>query len=396
MFDRFNTMQPATDYWMSYVSACSQRDERDLHDPAAHQKTRVISAGDKHLPLRVLSVIPQPSSTASMIFAMRQVASLESAGVISHSFLLFSRTSPVAVVKEWIRLRHAIRSFQPHLVHAHYGTVTALLAGLSTAKPIVITYRGSDLNPSSSSWPRRFLSRLFSQMAALRAARIICVSKQLKNRLWWRKKRATVIPSGVNTSLFYPRPREAAREELSWHQGEKVVLFNAGDPVVKRLDLARAAIKFAERLCGTIRLFTLDGNVPPKLIPTIMNAADCLLVTSDWEGSPNVVKESLACNLPVVSVDVGDVRERLSGVTPSAVVSKDPQQIGASLADILQQGRRSNGREFVSAFSSETISSQILSLYGEVHRSKSLLPKNSTDSWRSPVAPAPSSQRLTL
>lgn len=380
-------MQPTTDYWKPLASACCRRDERDLHDPAAHQKDRDISAADKHRALRVLALVPQPSSAASMIFALRQVVSLESAGVVCQSFLLASRTSLIAVVKEWIRLRHAIRSFQPDLVHAHYGTVTALLAGLSTTQPIVITYRGSDLNPSGERWPRRFLSRLFSQIAALRADRIICVSAQLKKRLWWRKKCASVIPSGVNTNIFYPRPKEEAREELGWHQDEKVVLFNAGDPVIKRLDLACAAIKFAESLCGTIRLFTLDGNVPPKLIPTIMNAADCLLVTSGWEGSPNVVKESLACNLPVVSVDVGDVRERLAGVTPSEVVRRDPQKIGESLAGILQQRQRSNGRHCVSTFSAEAVSTQILSLYKDVCRAKVPSAKDSTDSWRSAALP---------
>jgi glycosyltransferase involved in cell wall biosynthesis len=95
-----------------------------------------------------------------------------------------------------------------------------------------------------------------------------------------------------------------------------------------------------------------------------MNAADCLLLTSDWEGSPNVVKEALACNLPVVSVDVGDVRERLERVRPSVIVPRDSAEIGKAISDILKRGQRSNGRESGNVLSSETVSRRIVSLYG--------------------------------
>jgi teichuronic acid biosynthesis glycosyltransferase TuaC len=319
------------------------------------------------LPLRVLAVTPQPSSKASMVHVARQVASLETAGVACQTFKLASRTSPRTIVCEWRRLRREIQAFQPHIVHAHYGTMTAFLAILSTTLPVIVTYRGSDLNPNRSrGWLREAVGTLLSQIAALRAARIICVSNQLKGKLWWRQDRVSVIPTGVDTTLFYPRDLHEVRRELGWAESERVVLFNAGDPVCKRLDLARAAIQFAESLCGSIRFIVLDGNVAPGLIPSMMNAADCLLLTSDWEGSPNVVKEALACNLPVVSVDAGDVRERLERVQPSAIVSRDAYEIGKAISEILRQGQRSNGCEVGNALSSEVISQQIISLYSSV------------------------------
>jgi glycosyltransferase involved in cell wall biosynthesis len=76
----------------------------------------------------------------------------------------------------------------------------------------------------------------------------------------------------------------------------------------------------------------------------MMNAADCLLLTSMAEGSPVVVKEALMCNLPVVATDVADVRETLAGVSPSAVCGHDPRELGAALVDVLRAERRSNGR----------------------------------------------------
>lgn len=323
-------------------------------------------------PLRVLAVIPISRARASVIFIKRQIGSLEEAGVACRSFLLASRTSPVILISEWRRLRREIRFFQPDFVHAHYGTMTAFLTVFSTTLPVIITFRGGDLNRYKSRFTlRQRAGHVLSQLAALRAAQIICVSNQLKGRLWWRRDRVSVIPTGVDTKIFFPRPRSEARRELGWQPDEPVVLFNAGvDPVSKRLDLALSSMKAAKVIYGDIRLFILDGDVPPELIPVIMNAADCLLLTSDWEGSPNVVKEAIACNLPVVTVDVGDVRERLSGVEPSRVVARRPSEIGRSIAEILRHKQRSNGATLIGELSREAVARRLLLTYSVAFRER--------------------------
>src|SRR4029079_13851520 len=90
-------------------------------------------------------------------------------------------------------------------------------------------------------------------------------------------------------------------------------------------------------------------------MPLYYRAADALLCASLSEGSPNVVKEALACNLPVVSTPVGDVPERLKGVYPSAVVARDAHSIGEALVQILLERRRSNGREHVASLDLDSI-----------------------------------------
>ena len=316
-------------------------------------------------PLRVLSVIPAEEEGPAMIFAKRQVRALREVGVVSEPFFLSSRTSPLILLREWRRLRREIGSFRPNLVHAHFGTMTAFFCALAGTRPLVVTYRGSDLNPCPNiPRLRAGLGKVLSQIASLRASRVICVSEQLKGRLLWAKARTTVIPTGVDTELFYPRPRDTARAEIGWPTDERIVLFNAGsNPRIKRLDLAQAAVDSARAVCGAIRFEVLEGATDPKVVPLLLNAADCLLVTSDWEGSPNIVKEAIACNLPVVSVDVGDVRARLAAVEPSRIVERDVDKLGQALADILSRRQRSNGFATIQSLTQERISNQILAVY---------------------------------
>ncbi|MBX3236604.1 MAG: glycosyltransferase family 4 protein [Nitrospiraceae bacterium] len=319
-------------------------------------------------PLRVCHVLPGPPDPQRMVFATEQISSLSALGVMNHSVFLWSRTSPVVVLYETRRLRKEIREFRPNLVHAHYGTVTAMLAALSVSIPIVITYRGSDLNPCPSiSSIRSRLGRFLSQIAAYRAARIVCVSAELRGRLWRGGSEVRIIPTGVDLSRFRPISRDVARRQLGWPPGRPVVLFNVGDdPLVKRKDLALAAVAEARKMSLDFDFVELNGRVAHADISTYLNAADCLLVTSDWEGSPNIVKEAVACDLPVVTVDAGDVRERLAKVTPSIIVERRPSSIAKGLAEILRDPRRSNGHETVADISSENVARQLVAVYREV------------------------------
>src|SRR5439155_3883068 len=93
------------------------------------------------------------------------------------------------------------------------------------------------------------------------ASQIICVTKQLKDRLWWRSDHATVMPGCVDLRLFCPRPRDEARATLRWSLTNKIVLFNAGTaPRTKRLDLAKAALQEANKLAGGIKMIVLNGD----------------------------------------------------------------------------------------------------------------------------------------
>ncbi|MEQ1946426.1 MAG: glycosyltransferase [Bryobacteraceae bacterium] len=336
----------------------------DSADSARIPRRQEASGG----PLRVVFVIPGEPSGSSMIFARRQAESLREAGIQVVELFLASRTSPWRLLRELFRFRAALKTLQPDVVHAHFGTVTAAFAALAApSTPLVITYRGSDLNSTPGPFASRVRAcagRLLSQLAALRASGIVCVSRRLAEQLWWRRNAVCVLPSGVDPEVFFPIPLAEARRQLGWHPGEHVVLFNAGhDARIKRLDLALAAAESASRWVPGLRLEVLRGSTPPERMPLLMNASDCLLMTSDAEGSPTVIQEALAVNLPIVSVDVGDTRERLDGVARTVIAPRDPDALGLALARILSERGRSEGRGRAGEFSSGYITEQLTKLY---------------------------------
>ena len=271
--------------------------------------------------------------------------------------------SPSKLFRKWLSLRKEVRRLNPALVHGQFGTIIAILS-VFAGRPAVISFCGPDLlGGAPVSFVRRWFGHLLSNIATLRASGTICKSEELRQALWWRKDRAVVIPNGVDLRLFSPGLQGDARMELGWDLTLPVVVIVVrDDPKNKGLALAKASIEYVQHYLPNVELQVIT-NVRHELMPLYFRAADAILCTSEVEGSPNVVKEALACDLPVVSVPVGDVSERLAGVQPSAVVPRDPKLIGTALGSILKNRKRSNGRDHVSHLSLEQVAQRVLAVY---------------------------------
>src|SRR5206468_9338121 len=141
------------------------------------------------------------------------------------------------------------------------------------------------------------------------------------------------------------------------------VLF-VGEPAEarKRYDLANRAV---QRVAPSLRArLVVAWKVPHAQIPDYMAACDALVFTSSQEGSPNAVKEALACNLPVVSVPVGDVAERLNGIEGCELCADDrPETIAAALERVLRRGGRAAGRKAVKHLDERLTSQQVIEVY---------------------------------
>jgi len=326
--------------------------------------------------MRILFVAPGAAVTdpkgAHMPFVRREADALRAAGheVEVHGF---DNRSYVHLLREWRRLRAAVRRHRADVVHAQFGKFTALIAAFAGA-PMVVTFRGTDINRNTKySAARSALGLGASQLAAFFAGGIVCVSREIRDKVLASRWRPTLLlPTGVDLKTFRPMQRAAARRRLGFGAGEKIVLFNAGkNRDVKDPALAEAAVAAARSKLKQLRFVVLDGTAAPGDVPLYMNAADVLLLTSRSEGSPTVVQEAMACNLPVVTVDVGDVRERLEGVAECEVVSgREPAALGLALARVLSAQRRSDGRAHAAELGVEAIAERLAELYGAVARGR--------------------------
>lgn len=323
--------------------------------------------------LHILHVVPIAPDGGTSGFIRRQIDRLAEADIEGQSVLFGGSAMlfrPHRLIIGISEIRRKIRMFRPDIVHAHWGSLLAFATALGSLgrAPFVITYRGSDINPvPSEPWSRSLIRVACSQLAALRAAAIICVSHELRDRLWSRRELVRIVPDGTDASLFKPLDKLECRRKLNWPLDERVVFFyEGGRPAVKRRDLADAGLKEARKLLGSCRLEVMGSDVPHDRVPLLLNASDCLLVTSDFEGSPNIVREALACNSPIVSVDVGDVRRWMAGLEGTKVVSRDPAEIGRTLAEIIASGIRPAGASMTAQFSDESSRNAVLETYHQV------------------------------
>jgi glycosyltransferase involved in cell wall biosynthesis len=285
-----------------------------------------------------------------MVFAREAGRALRSRGVEVEEFFVESRTSPVALWRDRCRLRSMVRNGGFDALHAQYGAVNGFLCTAAVGRlPFVLSLRGSDLNRVPSMNPlRNQLTRLLSQLAAWRADAVICVSEALSEQLWCDRRKVQVIPTGVDLEVFRPSGRSQARRELAWSDDESVVLFNAGKaPKQKGQPLVQKAVELLQARSISLRLHVTTGDHSREEMVRLLSAADCLVLASETEGSPNIVKEAMACNLPVVSVEAGDVRERLQGAQPGAIVARDPIALAQAIGEVIASTQRSNGRELL-------------------------------------------------
>ena len=239
------------------------------------------------------------------------------------------------------------------LVHANFG-LTAPMALAQVHLPVVLSLWGTDLM-GEYGW--------LSKACASQCDAVIVMSEEMARELG---EPCYVIPHGIDMERFAPRPKEEARASLDWDADKRHVLFPyPPEQDVKDFPRAKRIVeRAAERVDADVELQVVYG-VPHADVPRFMNAADALLLTSKREGSPNSVKEAMSCNLPVVSTDVGDVRNRLDGVSPSCV-GQDDDELAAGLIDVLEDPRPSDGRAAVRDISIDRMGERIRRVYETV------------------------------
>lgn len=320
--------------------------------------------------LRVLHVVggyPGPSTPSSMISVKTQIESLSQVG-IDCDVLILRGIKSWKYLTGWWQVRTRLRRRRYDLLHAHYGYCGA--AVVNHGLPAVTSFMGSDLYGKTYSDGRHMaLSHFFhgwlSRYVARRCAATIVKSLRMCNDLGLE---VHVLPNGVDLKRFRPAQaaeRQALRQQLGFSDGVRYVLF-VSNPAkkVKRYWLAERAVSHCRGIIAApVELLAVHGQ-PQDIVQRHMRACDALLLTSSHEGSPNVIKEAMASNMRIVSVDVGDVRERLVGIAGCRVVDQDsPEQLGEALAEVLDDPEPPGSREAVKPLSLAAVAASLRAIY---------------------------------
>ena len=309
--------------------------------------------------LVVTNMYPRPEAPAHGVFVEDQVESLRRLGVEVDVFFMNGRANKLNYLAAYPRLWNQLRKNRYDVIHAHY-IFSGLVARAQWQAPVVLTHHGPEV---FMTWERH----------VCRAAtgwfhRVIMVSQEMKDRLGYED--AVVIPCGVNLKRFRPIEKLEARRQVGLPLDKKLVLW-AGEYFrpEKRFEIVEAALATLTAEDPDVELVLLSGR-PHAEVPVYMNAADVLLLTSDAEGSPMVIKEAMACNVPVVSTAVGDVAEVIGGTDGCHITTQDPADVVEKLKASLAFGRRTDGREAVRRFDLDEISRQIIAVYEEAIRQR--------------------------
>jgi len=305
--------------------------------------------------MRVLFVSSGRGGRVS-ILVKNQGESLRNAG-IEVDFFIFKGSGLKGYFKSLPALRKTIIQGRYDLVHAHYS-LSAIITTIASRAPVVVSLMGSDIYGASMT-----LS-LIRRLAKRRWSATIVKTDKMYDLL--DLKGAVVIPNGVNLDFFRYESRNIARERLNIPAAAKIVLFvSSCDRPEKNLSLAQKSVSLLKEE-GVELLYV--KNAEHTLIPSYLNAADLLLLTSVYEGSPNIVKEAMACNCPIVSTDVGDVQKIFGNTRGCYLTTYDPVEIANKIMQAMDFRTRTEGRQRIISLGldSSSIARRIIDIYKSI------------------------------
>jgi glycosyltransferase involved in cell wall biosynthesis len=274
------------------------------------------------------------------------------------------------------------------VIDAHFGYPEGVAAGMLARRfgvPYTITLRGNETMHAGYRW-RRWLMK-----SALRhAGAVISVSDSLRQFAIANgatPANCVTISNGIDTEIFYPRPREECRRRLGVGDQEKVVVCvgslierKGHHHVIRaiaqlRNEGCRASVwiaggagregNFEQQIHDCIRELQMSdqvrmlGQVKAEMLPELLSAADLLCLASSREGWPNVVHEALGCGTPVVATTVGGIADMVPDERYGFLVPPgDNQRLRSALSQAL---KREWNREEIAAWGSSRSWNQVAS-----------------------------------
>lgn len=275
---------------------------------------------------------------------------------ISFDYYFINRKGIKGYLLSLKELKKQIKLNNYQCIHAHFA-LSALLANLQRKIPVISTFHGSDINNNKN--------RVFSLFVEILSKKTIYVSLDLLNKAIFNLKRKNaIIPCGVDFDLFKPLSKAASLQKMGLSIQKKYILFSSNfDNTIKNYPLAKAAL---ERIgYSNIELLELK-NYTRKEVAVLFNAVDLALMTSLSEGSPQFVKEAIACNCPVVSTDVGDVRKVIGNIKGCFISTFQVEDVADKIEKALDIDQQINGRSMIRYFDDKSIAEKLINIYKSI------------------------------
>ena len=289
-------------------------------------------------------------------FVREQVETLRASGVECVVFLVKGK-GVLGYLKQLKPLKNKIKECCPEVIHAHFG-LCGLLANLQRKVPVVTTYHGSDINDKKA--------LPFSKWAMRLSAWNIFVSRKTLE-MAKPKKKYSLLPCGIDLSDLQQTEKSEARQRMKLDANKRYILFaGAFDNAVKNALLAKEAVALLRD--ENVELLELKGYSREE-VTLLMCAVDAFLMTSNTEGSPQVIKEALACGCPIVSVDVGDVKERIDGVEGCYVAqTRNSEEISDLLRKAFCFEAKTKGKERIVAegLDNRQVAEKLIGIYYDI------------------------------
>ena len=283
-------------------------------------------------------------------FVIEQMESLRKIGIEIDTYGIVGK-GLLGYLSNIFGIRKKIHEFQPDLIHAHYG-LSGLCANLQRKVPVVTTYHGSDIH--SGGWILR-LSRLAIRLSAYN----IFISRRLQDFSGTHQSDTAIIPCGINMETIHEMSRSDAKRLMKCDN--PFVLFSGSfSNDVKNPALAKQAMEKVDNA----ELMELRGYNREE-VNLLMNAADCLLMTSHREGSPQVIKEAMACGTPIVSVDVGDVKDIIGDTEGCYIAERNPDDIAEKIRMAMAFKGKTQGRQRIIdlGLSNDLVAERLIEIY---------------------------------
>lgn len=287
-----------------------------------------------------------------------QAISLQKEGV-GIEYLLIKEKGFKGYFKSIIRLRKKLRQSDYDLIHAH--GLASLPASLAFKKPLIVSVMGSELVDHPFLKPvYRFLTSCFWN-------HVIVKSNSLLKLIGTAKlSKVSILPNGVDLATFRPIDKLSARKKTGLDTDKIFVLFMA-DPArkSKNYPLAEEAVNILKKEHKNLELLVQYNN-PKEKVPDYLNSADVVLLTSRWEGSPNIVKEAMACNRPVVATDVGDVKFLFENTPGCFITSDEAGDVALKIKEAIEyseSGPQGRQRIIQLGLDSESVARKLIEIY---------------------------------